>query len=184
MKKSRSDMERLEIEKTLESFRIIADTREHNTPKAKRRFKSFNVTVERAALSYGDYCWNADVDGEAVHPTSSSILAPCVIERKMSLDELAGNFTRGRKRFQREFERAAAGGAKVYLLVEDGSWEKILRHEYRSRYHPNAFISSLTAWMVRYGLVPVFCEARTSGRIIREILYRDLKERLERGDYG
>lgn len=59
-----------------------------------------------------------------------------------------------------------------------------MRHEYRSRYHPNAFMASLTAWMVRYGLVPVFCEARISGRMIREILYRDLKERLERGDYG
>ena len=184
MTKCRSKMDRLEIEKTLESFRIIADTREHSTPKAKQRFKSFKAVTERAALNYGDYCWNADIDGTPVYSTSSTVSPLCVIERKMSLDELAGNFTRGRKRFQREFERASAAGARAYLLVEDASWEAILRHQYRSKYHPNAFLASLTAWMVRYGLTPVFCEAKNSGKIIREILYRDLKERLERGDYG
>lgn len=177
-------MEHIEVERILESFRIIADTREHDTAKAKQRFKSFKAVTERAALNYGDYCWNADMDGSPIHSTSSMVSPPCVIERKMSLDELAGNFTRGRRRFQREFERAAAAGAKVYLLVEGGSWEKIMRHEYRSKYHPNAFMASLTAWMIRYGLVPVFCEARISGRMIREILYRDLKERLEGGEYG
>lgn len=177
-------MERLEIEKVLETFRIIADTREHNTAKARKRFRGLNINVERAALSYGDYCWNADLNGKPIHDTSSTILSPCVIERKMSLDELAGNFTRGRKRFQREFERAAEQEAKVYLLIENGSWEDIFRHQYRSRYHRNAYIASLTAWMIRYGLTPVFCKAETSGRMIKEILYRDLKERLERGDYG
>jgi ERCC4-type nuclease len=177
-------MERLEIERVLESFRIIADTREHNTAQAKKRFQRFKTKVERATLSYGDYCWNADLNGRPIHDTSSTISAPCVIERKMSLDELAGNFTRGRKRFQREFERAAAKNARVYLLVENATWEKIFRHDYRSMYHHNAYIASITAWMSRYNITPVFCRAETSGKMIREILYRDLKERLERGDYG
>jgi len=30
----------------------------------------------------------------------------------------------------------------------------------------------------------VFCKADTSGALIKEILYRDMKERLERGEYG
>ena len=29
----------------------------------------------------------------------------------------------------------------------------------------------------------VFCKEETSGRLIKEILYRDLKERLERGEF-
>lgn len=173
-------MEPLEIEEALRSFRIIADTREHNTPRAKKRFQAFGVPVERATLSYGDYTWNYG----GHYDVGCTLFPTCVVERKMSLDELASNLTRGRKRFQREFERAADHGAKVYLLVENASWEAIMMHRYRSKYHPKAFLASLTAWMVRYGLVPIFCKAESSGDMIREVLYRDLKERLTQGEHG
>ena len=177
-------MDPLAKEKVLQSFRIVVDTREQNTPKAKRRLKAFGVPVERATLSYGDYCWNADIDGAPIHNISKAIRPPAVIERKMSLDELASNFTRSRARFQREMERAAEAGAKVYLLVENGSWEGILYHRYRSKFHHKAYMASITAWMIRYNVLPVFCKADSSGDVMREILYRDLKERLEGGEYG
>ena len=110
-------MDPIEIDAILKSFRIIADTREQNTSKAKKRIRSIKVPVERATLRYGDYCWNADINERPLHAVSATIKAPCVIERKMSLDELAGNFTRGRKRFQREFERAAEQSAKVSIDI-------------------------------------------------------------------
>jgi hypothetical protein len=90
-------------------------------------------------------------------------------------------FTRSRDRFQREFERAAAEGAKVFLLVENASMDMILTGQYRSRFQPKAFIASLLSWSVRYGMVPIFCDMKSSGRLIREILFRDMKERLEGG---
>jgi hypothetical protein len=102
----------------------------------------------------------------------------------MSLDELAMCFTKGRDRFRREFQRADAAGAKVYLLVEGASYEDIIAHRYRSKFASNAFIASLTAWTVRYDTTPIFCQAETSGAIISEILYRDMKERLVKGEYG
>jgi hypothetical protein len=102
----------------------------------------------------------------------------------MSLDELAMCFTRGRDRFRREMERAAANNSVIYLLVENGSYEAIINHRYRSKYHPSGFLASLTAWTARYNLRPVFCKADTSGALIKEILYRDMKERLERGEFG
>ena len=43
---------------------------------------------------------------------------------------------------------------------------------------------AVTAWLVRYNANLIFCKEETSGRLIREILYRDLKERLENGEYG
>lgn len=168
----------------LDSFRIVADSREQNTPKAAARFASFGVPVERATLNYGDYCANADLPGGALHDISVTIKPPCVIERKMSLDELAACLGRGRDRFRREFERARDAGAKVYLLVEGGSWEGIIKHRYRSKLHPEAFKASLAAWLVRYDAGLLFCKADTSGILIREVLYRDLKERLEHGEYG
>lgn len=175
-------MDPFEISEILESFEVIVDTREQATPKAQERYAAIGVPVRRATLSYGDYCASVRINGADLY-TENPIKAPCVIERKMNLDELAGCLGRSRDRFKREFERAQAAGAKTYLLVEDGSWEGIIQHRYRSQFRPAAFLASLTAWCVRYDLSIIFCRSATSGKLIREILYRDIKERLERGEY-
>ena len=177
-------MDHFEIAEALSTFRILVDNREQATPKAVERYKSFGVPFERATLNYGDYCGVITVNGSSIYDISKDVKASCVIERKMSLDELASCFTRSRDRFRREMERACSSGSKVYLLVENGSYEGIIKHRYKSRYNPTAFLASLTAWTVRYNIIPIFCKAETSGQIIKEILYRDMKERLERGEYG
>lgn len=177
-------MDNFKREEILQSFHIIADTREQDTPKAKERFEAFGVPVDRATLDYGDYCGLITIDGRPIYDTSSRISASCCVERKMSLDELAMCFTRGRDRFRKEFERAADQGARIYLLVENASWESIVNHRYKSRYHSEAFKASLVAWSIRYGITPIFCKAETSGILIKEILYRDMKERLEQGGFG
>ena len=174
-----------EIEDALRSFSVIVDTREQNTVRASERYASFGVPAERATLSYGDYCANIILpSAKPLHNIWKKVSAPCVVERKMSLDELAMCFTRGRDRFRREFERASANSAKIYLLVENASWEAIINHRYRSRYNERAFLASITAGCVRYGAVPIFCKHTTSGALIKELLYRDIKERLEKGEYG
>lgn len=177
-------MDPFEIRECLESFQIIADSREQNTPRARRRFESFGVPVQRATLRYGDYCANLSLPDGLLHDTSKPISPAVVIERKLSLDELAGNFTRGRDRFRREFERAAAASAKIYLLVENASWEAVINHRYRSQFNSKAFQASILAWSIRYNIVPVFCKAEIAGEMIREILYREMKERLEKGEFG
>lgn len=164
----------------MQSLEIIVDNREQRTPKAKERYDAFGVPYSKATLDYGDYCANVRLQsGEWLYDTSDRIRPICVIERKMSLDELAGCFGRGRERFQRELERAKDNRAKVYLLVENGSFEGIMFHRYRSALTTNAFLASLTAWMARYDLGVVFCKSDVSGRLIKEILYRDMKERVE-----
>lgn len=177
-------MDGREVDKILSSFRIIVDTREQATPKARRRYRSFGCPTERATLSFGDYCGNVDINGEALWNTSRTVIPACCIERKMSLDELAMCFTRNRERFEREFQRATDAGARIYLLVEDGSYEDIIKHRYRSKFASNAFIASLIAWTIRYNLTPIFCQSDTSGRLIKEILFRDMRKRIEAGEYG
>ena len=168
----------------LDTFQILVDNREQTTPKAVERYKSFGVPYKRATLNYGDYCGQITINDSDIYDTAQAVRPACVIERKMSLDELAMCFTRGRDRFRREMERAASNNSTVYLLVENATYEGIIKHRYRSRYNPPAFLASLTAWTVRYNLRPIFCKADTSGQLIKEILYRDMKERLERGEYG
>lgn len=177
-------MDRLDIESTLKTFRVIVDTREQATPAAKQRIESIGAPIERATLNYCDYAANVTLpDGRILYDISGRVSPLCAIERKMSLDELAGCLTRDRERFKREFERAADSRSSVYLLVEDATWEAIINHRYRSRFTPKAFIASLTAWMIRYRFGILFCKSATSGQLIREVLYRDIKERLEHGEF-
>ena len=175
-------MHALDVEEILKTFRIIVDTREQETPKAQHRYRAFGVPYERGTLNYGDYSANITIDDNPLYDLEKPICSKCIVERKMSLDELAICFTSGRDRFEREFQRAKDNGARIFMVVENGSYERIQRHDYKSRFHPNAFLSSLTAWIVRYDIKLTFCQTMTSGLLIKEFLYRDIKEQLERGE--
>ena len=179
-------MDIFDQKQVLSTFGVLIDTREQDTPKARKRFNAFGCPFRRVTLSYGDYAYTAQLpDGSMINAESDRAIFPlCVVERKMSLDELAQCFTRDRERFVREFARAKANGAKVYLIVENATWEGIMNHRYKSRFAPNAFMASILAWLSRYDMNLIFCKEDSSGRLIKEILFRDLKERLERGEYG
>jgi len=177
-------MNPFEVKAVLDSMSVLVDTREQDTERARARYEQIGRPIQRRTLSYGDYTYNATLpDGSPIYPGQGTIEAKfCVIERKMDLDELAQCLTRFRKRFEAEFQRAADNGCRIYLLVENGSWGDIIHGIYQTKVHPNAFLSSLTAWMIRYNAQVVFCPTKDSGRMICEILRRDLKERLERSE--
>lgn len=172
-----------EQKEVLKSFEILVDTREQGTDRSEKRYQSFGVPYKKATLDYGDYTYNAELPNGKLYDISKTISPICAVERKMNLDELAGCFTRSRQRFQREFERASDNGSRIYLICENANWENLLNGKYRSRLNPNAFAASAAAWMIRYNMNVIFCKEETSGRLIKEILFRDLKERLERGEF-
>lgn len=176
-------MNNFEIQNILDTFEVLVDTREQSTPKSIERYESFGVSWRRQTLNYGDYTYSVKLDGKDIHDQGERVNGICCIERKQNLDELAMCFTRERKRFEREFERASEHNARMILLVENASWDMIFDGQYRSKFSRKAFIASLVAWQVRYGMTVVFCESRNSGMLIKEILYRDIKERLERGEF-
>ena len=168
-----------EVDKALDEMRIIADTREQDTAAFRKRFAACvpPPEISRRKLDFGDYTAETSVGDEVI-----SLAEIAVIERKMSLDELALCFGRERGRFEREFLRAKAAGAKIYLLVENANWENLLAGKYRSKLPPKSFAASLAAWTARYDLVPVFCKAESSGRVMALILRYELRNFLERGE--
>lgn len=177
-------MDNFDIAACLDSMSIIVDSREQPTEKSIKRYKSFGCDWRRQTLDYGDYTFNF-MCNNVPHFADNVRLAPeIVIERKCSIDEIAQNFTRERDRFRREFERMKANNAKAIILVENATWENIIHGRYKSKVNANALTASMLAFQSRYDIKYIFCKEETSGRLIREILYRELKERLERGDYG
>ena len=153
---------------------ILVDSREQETKQSKRRYADFGVPWERGKLDFGDYSAVFTLSDGLTLDLRDSV----VIERKMSLDELCGCYTHGRARFEREFERAKDAGAKIYLLIENTSWEFAYNGKYRSQMKPQALIASILAWLARYDCQIIMCKAETSGRLIHDILYREGKERL------
>lgn len=165
-----------ELEKTLSTMIICVDSREHPTKEAKNRWEGFGVPYVIEPLKSGDYSAKFTLPSGDIFEMKDK----CVIERKMSLTEICGNFCQNRDRFIREFERIKEAGAKVYIIIENGSWENVYNGKYRSQMHPNALIANLAAWMARYNAHIVFCKAETFPKIAKEILYREAKELLKK----
>ena len=188
-------MTAIEIESCLNSMMVLVDTREQPSARALRRYKRFGAPYCRRKLEYGDYAYNFTLpSGAWLYDDSDTVCAPVVIERKANLEELSGNLTEKRQqkhkelhvrnRFEAELLRAREAGASVYLLIEDASLSNVLNHQYDTKLNEVSFFHTLTAYMARYDLKLIFCEAAESGSVIKEILFRELKERLARGDYG
>ena len=164
-------MHPVEVKTALESMVCLVDTREQDTPRLRARLKEIGCPWERKKLNFGDYSVKCD---------AIDLSETIAVERKMDLDELCNCYCKERKRFEREFDRAKQAGAKVYLLIEDGSWEDAYSGKYRSRMSPESLVASIQAWLARYNCQVIFCRQHTTGKLIHDILYRELKEALEK----
>jgi ERCC4-type nuclease len=136
---------------------IIVDTREKKNSHITDFFKKNNISYVCKKIDAGDYSFT--LNGESYDHKIS-------IERKSSLDELAGNLTKGRDRFAREFERAHKEKCKVFLMIENGSWEDIAAHKYRSLFTPKAFKASLETWSNKFMFDIQFVKKVKAGEFI------------------
>ena len=172
-------MDNFEISNCIASIQILVDTREQDTERARKRYSMFPCPSSRQALDFGAYSYCVTLPDGGIVPMSERF----AVERKMNLDELAACFTHERERFEREFQRAKDAGAQMVLIVENATFENLLNHKYRSKFNPEAFIASLVAWEFRYGFHLIMCKEETTARLIYEYCKRDLKERLENGEF-
>lgn len=162
-----------ELERILKTIVCVVDTREQETKAFSERMKGIGFPFIRRKLDVGDYTAEYTANGNVV-----SLENEIVIERKMSIDEICGNFTRGRNRFAREFERALKNGCKVHLIVEKGNYEEIINGAYRSKMSANSLLSSLTAFCDRYNITIHFCNSETTPILMRKLFYHHIRNKL------
>jgi len=162
-----------EIGDLLKQLTIVVDSREQVNGHVTGYFDKRKVAHTTRRLDTGDY---SAMIGDM------TLEHDVVVERKANLDEIAGNFTVDRQRFEDEFTRAKAEGLKVFLLIENASWEKILLHDYRSKLAPKSLIASLLSWQVRFNITIIFCKPSETGQIIYGTLYYAAREALKKGD--
>lgn len=156
---------------------VIVDSREK--PKAIERtlqyFSDHGIEYEVSKLLFGDYMdWNRP---------------GVVIDRKQNIAELAKNCTVEHERFRREMDKARKAGATLVVLVEQnrykdrGEWVEVDSIEDLLRWSsPHTMVRGekvyrvLASWTAKYPLRVEFCDKRSTGRRIAEILYRDENE--------
>lgn len=152
---------------------LLIDSREK--PKAIRSivkyFDSIGLTHETTKLLIGDYM---DFNRPQI-----------VVDRKQNIAELAKNCTSDHERFRRELERAKKAGCTLVVLVEQNrykdrdEWIRVGTIEDLMLWEsPHTTIRGekvyrvLRSWMARYPLRVEFCDKRSSGRRIYEIIYK------------
>ena len=164
----------VEAEECLKQMIYCVDTREQPTKSLEKRL-SYLQPFERETLKAGDYT------AKTLLPDGAWFYVPVAIERKMSLTEIAGNFCRERERFIAEFNRARDAEIRLYILIEQASWESAYAGAYRSQMTPQSLIASLLTWSARYKSPIILCDRPdTGGKLIRDILHYEMREALER----
>lgn len=161
-----------EIKDLLKRMTVICDTREKYNGHITGYLDDKKIPYISRKLDTGDYSAMVE-DMTMEHDV--------VIEKKNGLDEIAGNFTADRQRFENEFTRAKADGLKIFLLIENASWSDIFLHNYRSKLIPKSLIASLLSWQARFNITIIFCKPSETGQIIHGILYYAIREALKKG---
>lgn len=126
-----------EIDKLLENLTIVIDTREQENLHIIKYLDKKGIKYIKEKLDQGDYsCFLGNLD----------FRNKIAIERKAHLEELSGNLTKGRDRFERELQRAKDLNMDFYLLVENGSLFNIWKHDYNTDFNPKSFYNTLSAY--------------------------------------
>ena len=147
---------------------ILVDSREHQHA-IKRILEQFDAEGIRHAstkLYVGDY-----------QEVGNGLL---VVDRKQSLQELAGNVCQQHERFRNELIRAAEAGIRIVVLCEHGGAIRSLEDvafwkNPRLKESPKAITGErlqkvLQTISERYDVDFQFCDKRVTGKRIMEIL--------------
>ena len=157
-----------ELKSELSKLTIICDTREQDRH-CEEYFKSKKIPTVTRKLDTGDY---------SAQLGDMTLERSVAIERKHNLDELCGNMTADRDRFEREFLRAKAHGLHIFLIVENATWTDVFLGNYRSKLSAKSLTGSILSWLARFDVTLIFCKPEETPKLIYGILYYYAREEL------
>ncbi len=162
----RNDTQRKNL---LKNLTIIVDTREQKNQHIIDYFEKNRISYTTRKLDVGDYSVQLldDITTGYTYDFSKEF----AIERKNSLEELSGNLTQDRTRFEQELMEAKARGTQLSLVVEDSNINNIYTGNYNTKYQKSSFIASLITFKYRYGIDINFVNKENMGRFIYHSAY-------------
>lgn len=170
-----------EIKELLASIVILIDTRERRAEHITNYFDDKKVKYEIKKLDHADFSFYVPKNTELGIQRDMYFTDIISIERKGSLEELSGNFTKDRTRIESEFLRAKG---KLVLLIENATYENIVLGQYKTEYKPLSFIATLKTFEARYGIETNFIRKAFSGNFIYMTCMYHAREVLKNGELG
>ena len=155
---------------------ILIDRREKKLH-VKEQYDKLNIHNEFSTVDYGDY--SIKIISNPILKNTEDIIFNVSVERKASLDELAGNLTKGKARFFREMERCKKDGGLMVIMIEDATYMDIIQHNYNSELTPKSFLALLHTIYTRYNIPFFFVEKEVSSLYVYNILKYYVREYLK-----
>lgn len=154
-----------EMDELISSMVILVDTRERKADHILEYFDKKKISYKKKALDYGDYSFMIPANEKLSIPRDLYFSNKVIIERKGSLEEISGNLTKERDRFEKEL--CLAPKTKV-LLIENASYSDIATGNYNTQYNKKSFWASIHSMWFKYN-IPVFFmpDNKWSGLFIR-----------------
>ncbi len=126
-----------EMKKILDNLTILIDTREQNNQHIIDFFDKKGINYKVMKLDFGDYSCMLPAGTVDKFTTDIYFTNDFVIERKNSIDELAGNLKEDAARLKKELAHLNMYQIRYLVYVEDANFEENLRTgNYRSAYDP------------------------------------------------
>lgn len=133
-----------EIDQISKSIVILIDTREQNNSHIKQFLDSKQIGYKVKKLDFGDYSCMLPKGTFRGQERDIYFDRDIVIERKNSIDEIAGNFKDDGTRLKTELAHLNKYGIKYYFFVEDPNYDINIRQgNYRSQYDPKALYNRI-----------------------------------------
>lgn len=142
-----------EIDEITNSMVILVDTREKENSHIIEWLDKKKIAHKSKALSNGDYSFYIPMNSELNIERDLYFDKQIMIERKSSLEELSGNLTTNRSRFEEEM---ATYLGKKYLLIENANYQDVVNNNYDTKFGNKAFLASLHSFDHRYDLQNIF----------------------------
>lgn len=155
---------------------ILIDKREKNVDHITQYFDKAKVEYINKSLTYGDYSFYIPRNDDLSIPRDLYFDKRIIIERKSSLEELSGNLTNQRDRFEKELSLAPK--IKV-LLIENANYSDLVEGNYNTQYNNKSYWGSIHSFWFKYN-IPIFFmpDNKYSGFFIRGYFEYYLKNYL------
>lgn len=132
---------------------ILVDTREQKNDHITNIFDKNKIFYKKKALDYGDYSFMLPKNGDLSILRDMYFDKKVCIERKASLEEISGNLTKGRDRFEKEL--CLSPKTKV-LLIENANYSDVATGNYQTQYNKKSFLASLHSFWFKYNAPIMF----------------------------
>lgn len=165
-----------ETDELIKNIVILVDTREKENSHITSYFDAKGVEYKVCALDYGDYSFMIKANEGLGISRDMWFDKDVIVERKNSLEEISGNLTKDRSRFEKELSLAPK---EKVILIEGASYEDVANGNYNTKYNRISFLATLHKYWFKYS-APFFMlkDKRYSGLFIRKFFEYYLKNNL------